>query len=207
MKIVTVLRSGGVYKPEHVKALYDQCQKYSPQTEFICISDTEGVPGYLKMKNNWPTWWGKMETFLIKGPVLYLDLDTIVLKTLNPILDAVKRNPFTCLRDFYKDAKMERTVGSGIMAWSDDMSFIHDEFAKNPEKNMAECTTPRWWGDQGFIEKQVKKPAYWQDVVPQKIVSWKVHCKHNIPPEAHIIAFHGKPKPWEETVTKRFIQK
>lgn len=207
MKIVTVLKSGGIYKPEHVKMLYDQCQKYGSNTEFICISDDSNVPGYLPMKNNWPTWWGKIETFLIQGPVLYLDLDTIVINDLKPIFDVINKNKFICLRDFYKDVNMQRTVGSGVMAWNGDMKFIYDEFEKNPEKNMAECTTTRWWGDQGFIEKCVRGQLYWQDLVPRKIVSWKVHCKYDIPSDAHIIAFHGKPKPWDEVVTKRMVQK
>ena len=207
MKIVTVLKSGGIYKPEHVKTLHQQCLKYGFGSEFICISDDPTVPGYYPMKHDWPTWWGKMEIFLIPGPVLYLDLDTIVIKDLTSLFKEIKNHKFICLRDFYKDAKMERSVGSGVMAWNGDMSFIYKEFLKDPEKNMAECTTPRWWGDQGFIEKCVSGQVYWQDIAPRKIVSWKVHCKHEIPGDAHIIAFHGKPKPWEEVVTKRFIKK
>lgn len=197
MKIVTVLRSGGVYRPEHVQTLYEQCQKHAPGNEFVCVSDQQNVPGYLPMKHNWPHWWGKIEIFLIKGPVLYLDLDTIVHRNIDRLLERIKDQKFVCLRDFYWTPKMERTVGSGVLAWNDDMKFIYDEFVKDPEKNMAECTTPRWWGDQGFIEKCVKGQKYFQDLAPREVVSWKAHCKQGVPKDCSIIAFHGKPKPWE----------
>lgn len=198
MKIVTVLRSGGVYRKEHVETLYEQCKKHAPNREFVCISDQQDVPGYVKMKHNWPSWWGKIETFLIEGPVLYLDLDTIVYRNIEPLINRISQHKFVCLRDFYWTPKMERTVGSGVMAWSGNMRFIYDEFAKDPERHMAECTTPRWWGDQGFIEKCVTGQKYFQDVAPREVVSWKAHCKGGIiPKDCSIIAFHGKPKPWE----------
>lgn len=198
MKIVTVLKTSNEYKKEYVDLIYKQCQKYAPNVEFICISDDPTVPGYVKMEHNWPRWWPKMEIFKIHGPVLYLDLDTIVVKDLKPILDNILKYEFVAIRDFYKDHRMQRTLGSGVMFWRGDMKYLYDEFLKDPEKNMAECMTSRWWGDQGFIEKTIKTPVvYWQDVFPKKLVSWKVHCRGGIPSDAVIIAFHGKPKPWE----------
>jgi hypothetical protein len=198
MKIVTVLKTSNEYKKEYVDLIYKQCQKYAPNVEFICISDDPTVPGYVKMEHNWPRWWPKMEIFKIHGPVLYLDLDTIVFRDLKPILDNILKYEFVAIRDFYKDHRMQRTLGSGVMFWKGDMKYLYDEFLKDPEKNMAECMTSRWWGDQGFIEKTIKTPVvYWQDVFPKKLVSWKVHCRGGIPSDAVIIAFHGKPKPWE----------
>lgn len=198
MKIVTVLKTSNDYKKEYVDLIYKQCQKYAPSVDFICISDDPTVPGYVKMEHNWPRWWPKMEIFKIQGPVLYLDLDTVIVKDLKPILDNILKYDFIAIRDFYKDHKMQRTIGSGVMFWKGDMKYLYDEFLKNPEKNMAECNTTRWWGDQGFIEKTIKTPVvYWQDVFPKKLVSWKVHCRGGIPSDAIIIAFHGKPRPWE----------
>ena len=150
------------------------------------------------MEHDWPRWWPKMEMFKIPGPALYLDLDTIVVADLSEIFLKASQYEFVGIRDFYKDFRMQRTLGSGIMFWSGDMRYLYEEFLKDPQKNMSECTTNIWWGDQGFIEKTIKHHVvYWQDIVPRKIVSWKVHCKKGVPKDAHIIAFHGKPKPWE----------
>jgi len=198
MKIVTVLKTSNDYKKDYVDLLYEQCQKYASNIEFVCISDDPSVPGYIKMEHDWPRWWPKMEIFKIPGPVLYLDLDTIIVSDLNEILETACQYEFVAIRDFYKDHKMERTLGSGIMFWTVDMKYLYEEFLKNPQKNMDECTTSRWWGDQGFIEKTIKhKVVYWQDILPRKIISWKVHCKNGVPKDASIIAFHGKPKPWD----------
>jgi hypothetical protein len=198
MKIVTVLRTSNEYKKEHVDLLYKQCQKYAPDVEFVCISDDPSVPGYVKMEHSWPRWWPKMEIFKIPGPVLYLDLDTVVVKDLKFILDNVSQYEFVAVRDFYKGRNVPRNIQSCIMFWNCDMKYLYDEFLKDPEHNMAECTTGRWWGDQGFIEKTIKnKVVYWQDVFPNRIVSWKVHCKGGVPRTADIVAFHGRPRPWE----------
>lgn len=198
MKIVTVLKTSNDYKKDYVELLYKQCQKYAPGIEFVCISDDPSVPGYVKMEHAWPRWWPKMEIFKIQGPVLYLDLDTIIVSDLNSILENVTKYDFVAIRDFYKDRKMQRTLGSGVMAWNGDMKYLYDEFLKDPARHMQECTTSRWWGDQGFIEKTIKHHVvYWQDVFPQKLVSWKVHCRNGVPKDAAIIAFHGKPKPWD----------
>jgi lipopolysaccharide biosynthesis glycosyltransferase len=200
MKIVTVLRTSESYKKEYVELLHRQCEKYAPEFEFTCISDDTSVPGYLEMKHDWPKWWPKIEIFKLKGPVLYLDLDTVIVNRIDDLIKTAAKHDFVVIRDFYKSAKLERTIGSGIMYWKNDMSYLYEEFIKNPEQHMLECTTSRWWGDQGFIEKNIGKTkvSYWQDITPNNVISWKVHCKGGIIPKtAVIIAFHGKPKPWE----------
>lgn len=69
MKIVTVLRSGGIFGPEHVRWLYDQLDnKY----EKICLSDIE-IEGIktIPLTTNYPEWWAKIERF---DPNKILDL-------------------------------------------------------------------------------------------------------------------------------------
>lgn len=84
-----------------------------------------------------------------------------------------------------------------------NFKYLYDIFAENPERHMEECNNERWWGDQGFIEKYIKTdPVYWQDIVPNEIISWKVHCKFGIPKEASIIAFHDNPKSWHVEIPK-----
>ena len=139
MKIVTVLKTSNDYKKEYVDLLYKQCQKYAPNIEFVCISDDPSVSGYIKMEHAWPRWWPKMEIFKIPGPVLYLDLDTIVVSDLNEIIKKASQYEFVGIRDFYKDHRMERTLGSGVMFWTGDMKYLYEEFLKNPQKNMDEC--------------------------------------------------------------------
>lgn len=197
MKIVTVLRSSQEYKKDYVHTIHDQCLKYASNSEFICISDDPDVPGYVPMKHNWPKWWGKIEAFTIEGPVLFLDLDTVIVDDIDYLDDVIRQREFMCLRDFYKNPRMVRTVASGIMTWKGDMSYVYKKFLEDPEGYMEKCITERWFGDGGFIEMTVDNPIYLQDVIPGAIVSYKAHCKNGVPKGADIVAFHGKPRPWE----------
>jgi hypothetical protein len=71
---------------------------------------------------------------------------------------------------------------------------------------MRECGSG---GDQRFLERfWIDKAARWQDLVPGRVVSYKVHVRPavrkdrefgngSIPQDASVICFHGKPRPWE----------
>ena len=192
MRILTVLRTGGEYAPEHVERLRDQCGKFAPGIPFHCISDVD-VPGRLKMKHDWPGWWAKMEAFRFRGPCLYMDLDTTLTGMLGRLVSIAHERPFVVLRDFNFPV---REVQSSVMAWRGDMRRLYTAFAADPAKHMQENNCGRWWGDQGFIERRAKR-EYWQDVLPGACVSHKKHCKDGVPHGARVVVFHGRPRPWE----------
>lgn len=123
-----------------------------------------------------------------------MDLDTTIADTLTPLLAVARDVPFTVLRDFNPQA---REVQSSVMAWQGDMRRLYDAFCRKPEAHMEQNRTPRWWGDQGFIERHAQKRAYWQDVLPGALVSWRKHCTGGVPDGARVVVFHGRPRPWE----------
>lgn len=190
--ILTVLRSGGEYRPEHVDRLRAQCAEHAPGIAFRCLSDVPGVGAPLE--HGWPGWWSKIEAFGVPGPVLYMDLDTHVVGGLAPLLGVAARDRFTVLRDFNPRS---RVMGSGLMAWSGDMRGLRDRFAATPGRHMAANRSSRWWGDQGFIERHEEGFIFWQEALPGAVVSWKKHCRAGIPAGARVVCFHGKPRPWE----------
>lgn len=187
--ILTVLRSGGEYLPRHVDRLRAQCAIHAPGVRFECLTDLDG-----SLTRDWPGWWSKIECFGRSGPVLYMDLDTTVRGPLAPLLDVAMRSEFVALRDFNP---AQRAMGSGLMAWSGDMGRILAAFEADPAGHMTRCTTPAAWGDQGFIEPLTQDRHYWQDLLPGAVVSWKKHCIGGVPPDARVICFHGRPKPWD----------
>jgi hypothetical protein len=191
LRVLTVLRSGGEYNVSHVERLAAQVEEHNPGLPFACLSDV-AAPGWIKAQHDWPGWWCKMEAFRIPGPVLYMDLDMSIIGDLSPILAAP--GPFTVLRDFNYP---QREVCSALMAWRGDQSGLYSHFKEDPVGHMAANNTPRWWGDQGFVERHTESRDYWQDVAPGAVVSWKKHCGGGVPPGARVIAFHGKPRPWE----------
>lgn len=193
--IVTVLRSGGDYRPEHAARLHAQCRKWGAGADFVCLSDVP-VPGVprLPLREDWPGWWAKMEAFGLIGPCLYLDLDTTVRGSLAGLLRLAAEHEFVTLRDFNPGT---REMGSGVMGWRGDLRWVLARFAADPDAHMAANASPRWWGDQGFLERHGPPRVYWQDLAPGAVVSHKKHCANGVPPGAKVVAFHGKPRPWE----------
>ena len=206
MKIVTVLRSGGEYLPQHVKAIQRQVQKYAPWADFQCLSDVY-LPDVdvIQMRHLWPGWWAKMELFgpHVKGDILYTDLDTVFVGSLDDILQV---KDLTLLRDFYRDGvKLKAGLGSSLMCLPEEKrARIWERFSENPQMHMR---VHRSGGDQRFLETMmdIDGPC-WQDRCPGQVVSYKVHCAEHllgkgfvfrsIPVTARVVCFHGQPRPF-----------
>lgn len=201
MRIVTVFNSRSLtgaaqeFKVGHVQALQRQCAEFAPGVSFECLTDVK-VPGIecKPLVHGWPGWWSKLELFspARQGDFLFMDLDTVLLGPLDDIL-AVRK--LTLLRDFYRDGKkLKEGLGGGLIYLpSEARSQVWNFWMTNPP--LHQRMFPR--GDQFLFERFFMGAKRWQDVVPGQIVSWKVHCQHGVPPEARIVCFHGKPRPWE----------
>lgn len=195
MQVALVLRSGGVYTVEHVRSLVWQIQQNAIGVGILCLTDVPFViPGVntISLSYRWPGWWSKMELFKpnIRGDLLYLDLDTVVLGSLNDLLAIEQR---AMLRDFYRSAGL----GSGVMVLPEsERAAIWDSFYSNPERAMLSSGSK---GDQHFLERHWlnDRTARIQDLIPGQVASYKVHCKNGIPPNARVVCAHGKPKLWD----------
>jgi len=196
MLIATVLRSGSIYTPLWVQRLSAQCKRWAPPHEFVCLADCEieGVKT-IPLLHRWGGWWSKLELFrtdLFDQPVVYLDLDTLICGPLDDLFAVAASHEFTALTDFYRG---EGGIGSGVMGWRDQrrVSHLFEEFSDDPIGWQKRIGTR---GDQGFIEENMDLGAItrWQAAVPDQIVSYKVHCRNGIPPDARVVCLHGRPK-------------
>lgn len=192
MKIVTILKSGGEYTTEHVELLRAQVLHHNPDAEFICIGDDD-------LEHGWRGWWSKMELFKIQGPVLFFDLDTIVVGDLKPLFDIIPEHDFMILRDVYRGKTNLCAMQSSVMAWSGDKSILYKMFKKNAEFYMG-----KYHGDQNFIEDFHTAPVtYFQDVLPNALQSFKADVRgRGVHQDCKAIFFHGKPRPWEQDQIK-----
>lgn len=191
--VATVLRSGGEYTPEHAWRLAADVEEHLPGAAFVCLSDLwREVPGGVPLGVRWAGWWSKMELFapaLFTGTVLYLDLDTVVLSDLDEMAGYAGER--AVLRDFHRTGD---EIGTGVMLWRGDaMRSVWDAFVDDPETAMREHPLRM----DHFIEKHLGPADRVQDVFPGQVVSWKCHCQQGVPLGARIIAFHGRPRPWE----------
>jgi hypothetical protein len=198
LTVVTVLKTGGEYELGHVYSLRDQVARHlSLKHRFVCLSDASGLGvETIPLINGWPGWWSKMEMFYpgrFDTPVLYLDLDTAVVDSID---DIVLGHGFTVLRNFWRpDA-----IGSGIMAWDQTPSDLYINFAHQAEQAMRRYTRSPRLGDQGFIQDHFSADwmSFWQEKHPGRVVSYRkdVVPLGRRPRGASIICFGGKMRPW-----------
>lgn len=189
MIVATVLKTGGEYDASHVERLRAQVTG----AEFVCLSDDSTVSERIPLIHGWPGWWSKIELFrpgLFDQPVVYLDLDTEVIGS----VERLQRGDFTILSDFYRP----HLPASGVMAWTGDAPHaVYEAFSADPQRWMGRYRSTMNWGDQAFIRDHCGLSD-----IPRfgpEVCSYKVHCKPNQAPpaDACVVAFHGKPRPWE----------
>lgn len=204
LTVATVLKSGGIYTPEWVAKLKAGVERHLKLPHrFVCLSDVDVPCERIPLEHDWPGWWSKIELFKLEGPVLYFDLDTAIVGDLSDIAFTAG-NPldgFKILQDFYR----KDGWGSGVMGWSGRhvVEGWFKAFAERPEFWMQFCGIR---GDQHFIENMDHKVTRtWQRLLPNQIVSYKVHCcnaqllggnyfAHHIPNDARAVCLHGLPK-------------
>lgn len=188
--VACVLRSGGDYTPEYVERLAAGVQAHSPW-RFVALADCPLDCETIPLDHDWPGWWAKVELFrpgLFSGPVLYLDLDTVVTGELAALMSV--RHRFTMLSDFFKP----QYPASGVMAWDGDWSAIYTTFSAAPARHMARSRTRDCWGDGGFIARHLGvTPDRWQTRCPGLISSRKVAATRNA--DERLVCYHGKPRP------------
>ena len=83
-----------VYTSEWVLRLQAMVRKWLPMEHtFVCLTNVE-IPGcnVIPLQHHWPGWWSKLELFRPdlfgkEDRVLYLDLDVVVVASLEPLVN------------------------------------------------------------------------------------------------------------------------
>lgn len=203
LTIACVYRTGGDYTGEYVRRLQSGFEQHCHAPfRFLCLTNTR-VSGVecVPLRHNWPGWWSKLELFYLQGPVVYCDLDTLVLNDITDI--CAYPHTFSVTMGLARFPGSigggERDFNSTFMAWNQDLSHIPAAF--NPSC-IPEYSTRAKWGDQAFIQEHLARPAdKMQDIFPGRIVHYKSHvrCPDKSPglaPQgASVICFSGNPRP------------
>jgi hypothetical protein len=194
---VVCVKVGAKYGPEYVNRLAAMVARHITMSHrFVCLTDNPAgltCPSF-PIGTDLPGWWAKLVLFrphndLAGQRVVFLDLDTVIVGNMDFLL--TYDGPFAILRDFYNP----HGLGSAVMSIAPGFGHhIWDRF-----QGLGEHRTDTFWGDQAAIEAfvQHEQVARWQDLFPDKIVSYKVHCENGQPAGASVICFHGVPKPHE----------
>jgi len=195
--VACVLRSGGIYTAEWVAKLQRGVARHLTVPHcFVCLSDVDVPCERIPLETNWPGWWSKIELFrpdLFDDTVLYFDLDTVIVGSLDAI--AAYPHRFTMAHEFYRPTLLCSTA----MAWRGDWSSIHSAFAAKSGEWIAhyDAVLPGGRiGDQAFIEDVIGTADTFRDLFGERsVASYKVHdCQGAPPADAAAVAFHGLPK-------------
>lgn len=208
MNIVLVHKSGGDFKLSDAYLLVAHIKRYWINSKVIhniyCLTDAiteeKNLVGLtlLPLPNSeWPKWWSKINMFSPElkelRPFLYLDLDTIVLGSLDQLFPPKESefvNKFIALRDFYRPNEL----ASGLMYVPDTnlMDLIYSEYL---------ISSLRFRGDQDFISYVIKKHSgevvFWQDISkPDFITTFKPNreWRTKLPTKSAVVCFHGTPR-------------
>lgn len=186
--IACVLRSGGDYDHTWVYALKRGLVAVGYEGPFRVLTDSLLFPASwtIPLVHRWPGWWSKLELFrpdLFDEPVLYLDLDTLVLGDIKPLLDYAGR--FAALSDFRRPERIQ----TAVMAWtpSSTTEAIYER-AKEDESVMSS-----YWSDQPYIEAVMKYADRLQDYCGG-LYSLKVDALKGPPDDAVLVCGHGQPR-------------
>lgn len=222
---IVCMRWGNPFPKDYVRVLYHGVKSnISRDFDFVCLSDDlqpicDGVrvlpiPELKLAKEKWALgFWPKLTVFKpglfpAGRPVLFLDLDVLILKPLDPVLDRLKKmRGLHMLREWNPGLwnlvplfmRPDRGGQSSMFAfYPEEQVSIYKKFER--EDAAGAFST---YIDQMFISLNASNLSY----LPYHFAaSFKKHCVHYYPlnllfkkirqpRRAMVVVFHGKPKP------------
>jgi hypothetical protein len=173
INIVCVLRLGGKvgYDATWVEKLKNSvARNLALEHKFICLSDVDVPCERIPLIGTGAGFWSKLELFrpkLFNGPVLYIDLDTVVCASLDDMVNKIKDQQFVMLLETDKNV-----VSSAVMWWQGNHSYLWDQYLEISAEEIKEqySKMPRY-GDQAFIEDYTDHTLL-QDYIPAEWIGW-----------------------------------
>lgn len=156
-------------------------------------------------------WWYKMQLFNTEhhaGPLLYFDLDTVIVRN----LDWIWQQPlqyFWAVRDFkYLWRPTHTGINSSVMWW--DTRQYHQVWQTFKAQDLV-TVMRQYHGDQDYIGAVIPQDQR-RFLDANSVVSWRWQCQEGgydfrrrsgrtpgsgpiIPESASVLVFHGRPKP------------
>jgi len=157
------------------------------------------------------SWWYKINLFDTgqhAGPLLYFDLDTVIVANIDWICD-LPLNYFWAVQDFkYLWRPNHLTINSSIMWWNTcQFDSVWTAFKQDNLSHIIK----KYRGDQDYLNQVIDaKDVRFLD--PARIKSWRWQCQDNgnsfrqpvfkstntttlLEKDTDVLVFHGQPKP------------
>ncbi|GAB4070237.1 hypothetical protein KHC28_19685 [Ancylobacter sonchi] len=226
MLAVICIKWGEAYPAEDVNVLYQGVRDHlSEPFRFICLTDradglrpeveTADLPGTGALNLRWRGCWPKLGMFapgLLEGVdlALYLDLDVVILRPLDPIVAHARATPgLHILREWNPNIwevlpvslRPDRGAQSSMVAWRPgEQDHLYLDTMADPDAAYALAKN-----DQVYIGVRAHRRHYFPEGFA---VSFRRHCVPHWPlnvvfrtarkpSRVPLVVFHGVPKPSE----------
>jgi len=204
---VICLKWGTKFSAEYVNNLYSSISKNTTKNiKFHCFTEdskelNSNIIIHPLPDNNLEGWWNKVYLFNkdisipIGEKIVFFDLDTVITKNIDDIL-SLESDLLITMRDFLTGIissikTTDNFMQSCIMIWKHgNLNHVWDNFIKDPQ-SAIKSIEPH--GDQRWIQSQINDWKAIQDILPDRVVSFKVHCLNGLPDNAAIVCYHGQP--------------
>lgn len=214
---------GDAYDWQYVDTLYAMLSRHLTGRVKLHVytEAARSVPEHMikHALEQWPeirtgrAWWYKMQMFNTAhhaGPLLYFDLDTVIVNNIDWMVDA-PLTYFNTVRDFkYLWSPTKAGINSSVMWWDTRRySWVWDKFCSESRDELQ----LKLRGDQDYISEiiPVNQRRYF---APERVKSWRWQCLdggydfqkrcHRTPntgtqysTQTSVLVFHGAPKPRE----------
>lgn len=164
-----MLKHGGKvgYTAEWVHKLRRSvAQHLSIPHRFVCLSDCEVDCERIELQYADSGFWAKLELFrpgLFDGPVLYIDLDTVICGNIDSIIESCQGQKFVMWLEADKNVH-----SSALMYWETDASKIWHTYRGQPaEYWKQQYSSPPLYGDQAVISEHMPHCTF-LDLCPQE---------------------------------------
>lgn len=162
INIVCLLRNGGKvgYDPTWVEKLQNSIKRnVSLPYTFTCLSDVDVSCNRIPLDDDGAGFWAKLQLFKpnrFNGPVLYIDLDTVICKNIDDIIKKSQGRQFVMW--YEKDKNIS---SSAMMYWEGDYSFLWKIYKSKDINYWKDLySTPPLYGDQAIISENVKHETF-----------------------------------------------
>lgn len=169
INVVCVLRQGGKvgYDASWVRKLQDAVTRnLTLPHKFICLSDCEVPCDRISLESLGDGFWAKLQLFkpeLFTGPVLYIDLDTVICQNIDDIIFKVQNEKFVM---WYEEDKGIHS--SAMMWWNGDYRYLWELYLSKDSAYWKDLySAAPLYGDQALISENVKHTIF-QDHVPSE---------------------------------------
>lgn len=167
INVVCVLRQGGRigYNASWVDKLQNSVSRnLTIPHKFICLSDCDVSCERIPLDATGDGFWAKMQLFkpgLFNGPILYVDLDTVICGSMDDIITSVLDEKFVMW--FENDKQIH---SSAMMWWQGDHSYLWDLYLSKPLVYWKKLySAAPLYGDQALISENTKHTLF-NDLVP-----------------------------------------